>query len=272
MAIITISRGTFSGGKQLAECVAEKLGYSCVSRQVLVEAAKEYGVPLEKLSHALNDKPGILEGMALERIHYLAYIQAALVKDIRGEKLVYHGHAGHLLLKGVPHVLKVRVVADIESRIESAMKRQNLDRQQAIAFITKVDSDRVKWTKFLYHVDLNDPTLYDLFINIENMSLDSACEIVCQAANLPEFQATPESKKRLDDLILSTEVRAKIAADNSITDDGVEIDAVEGVVTISGTVHSLEDGDKVREIVRQQPGVRDIESHLSAPMQTRISW
>ena len=272
MAIITISRGTFSGGKQLAESVAEKLGYPCIARRVLVEAAKEYGVPLEKLSHALNDKPGILEGMALERIHYLTYIRAALSKDIKEEKLVYHGHAGHLLLKGVPHVLKVRVIADIESRIESAMKRQNVDRQQAITFINKVDSDRAKWTKFLYHVDLNDPTLYDLLINIENISVDSACEIVCMAANLPEFQVTPESQRRLADLILSTEVRAKIAADNSITDDGVEIDVNEGVVTISGTVHSLEDGDKVREIVRQQRGIKDIESHLRAPMQTRISW
>ena len=44
MAIITISRGTFSGGLQVAECVAEKLGYRCVSREVLVNAAKQYGV------------------------------------------------------------------------------------------------------------------------------------------------------------------------------------------------------------------------------------
>jgi len=272
MAIITISRGTFSGGKELAECVAAKLDYPCISRQVLVEAAKEYGVPLEKLAHALNDRPGILEGMALERIHYLTYIRAALSKDIKKEKLVYHGHAGHLLLKGVPHVLKVRVVADIEFRIKAAMERLNLDRQQAIAYINKVDADRAKWTRFLYHVDLNDPTLYDLFINIEHMTINSACEIVCMAANLPEFQSTTESQKRLDDLILSTEVRAKIAADSSIKDDGVEIDVDEGVVAISGTVHSLEDADKVRELVRQSSGVKGIESHLRAPIQTRIRW
>jgi len=98
MAIITISRGTFSGGQSLAECVAEKLGYRCISREVLVEAAKARGVPLEKLSKSLSDVPGILEGMSLERVHYLAYIKAALVSAVKDEMAVYHGLAGHFLL------------------------------------------------------------------------------------------------------------------------------------------------------------------------------
>jgi cytidylate kinase len=61
MAIITISRGSFSGGQGLAECITEKLGYRCISREVLVEAAREYGVPLDKLSKALDEAPGLLE-------------------------------------------------------------------------------------------------------------------------------------------------------------------------------------------------------------------
>jgi hypothetical protein len=55
MAIITISRGTFSGGQSLAECVGEKLGYRCISRQVLVRAALEYNVPLDKLEEAVEN-------------------------------------------------------------------------------------------------------------------------------------------------------------------------------------------------------------------------
>ncbi len=82
MAIITISRGTFSGGQSLAECIAEKLGYRCISREVLVEAAKQYGVPLEKLSKALEDAPGFLERLTTERAHYLACIRVALCKEV----------------------------------------------------------------------------------------------------------------------------------------------------------------------------------------------
>ena len=266
MAIITISRGTFSGGKELAECVAEKLGYPCIARRVLVDAARDYGVPLEKLTHALADRPGILEGMGLERVHYLAYIRAELAKEAKDENIVYHGHAGHLLLRDVPHVIKVRVIASMDFRIKAAMKRRNLTEKEAIAFIKKVDADREKWTRFLYHADIHDPSLYDLIINLEHITVNGACEVVCKVAELPEFQPSAESKKKMEGILLATEVRAAIASDRAITDDGVEIEADEGVVTISGTVHSLEDADRIRTLVRQLPGVKDIVSHLRAPI------
>ena len=49
MSIITISRGTFSGGRDLAECLAQKLGYPCISREVIVEAAERYGAGVHLL-------------------------------------------------------------------------------------------------------------------------------------------------------------------------------------------------------------------------------
>ncbi len=68
MAIITVARGTFSGAQSLAQCVAEKLGYRCISREVLVDAAKQYGVLQEMLQIALIEKPVILERMTKPRL------------------------------------------------------------------------------------------------------------------------------------------------------------------------------------------------------------
>jgi hypothetical protein len=45
MAIITISRGSYSRGKEVAEALADKLGYGCVSRDILLEASKEFHIP-----------------------------------------------------------------------------------------------------------------------------------------------------------------------------------------------------------------------------------
>lgn len=262
MAIITISRGTFSGGKELAECVAKKLGYQCLSREVLVEAARRYDIPLEKLSHAIEDKPGILERMTTERAHYLAYIRATLAKAAKEEKLVYHGHAGQLLLRGVPHVLKIRVIADMEYRINAAMQRKNLSRQKAIDFIKKIDEDRLKWTKFLYHVDLFEPSLYDVIFNLEKISISHACEMITLLDQREEFQPTSQSQKAIADFMLATEVRARIASDGTVRDDDVEIDANDGIVIITGSIHSLQDAEKVTEIARQSPGVKDVVSKM----------
>ena len=137
MAIITISRGTFGGGKAIAESVAERLGYRCIAREALVKASRDYGVPLDELSKALTDVPGTLERFHLARFHYLAFIQAELVRQVKDENVVYHGLGGHLLLRDFPHVFRVKVIADMEFHIKAVMERTNLTRPDAIKFIQR---------------------------------------------------------------------------------------------------------------------------------------
>jgi len=262
VAIITISRGTFSGGQGLAECVAQKLGYRTVAREVLVEAARQYGVAEEKLYKSLIEKPGFWERRTLERAHYASYIRAALCKEVKDDRVVYHGHAGHLLLQGVPHVLRVRVIANMEQRIRAAMDRHHFGREESIEYIEKVDEGRAKWTKFLYDIDWRDPSMYDIVINLDHMSISSACEVVCNAAGQKEFTTTPESQKIMDDLVLSTDVRARIAADGSIGDAEVEVEANGGVVILGGTVGSLEEADKIKKIAVDTPGAKEVDSRM----------
>jgi hypothetical protein len=45
MPIITISRGSHSRGKCVAEKLAQRLQYGCVSREVLLEASEEFNIP-----------------------------------------------------------------------------------------------------------------------------------------------------------------------------------------------------------------------------------
>lgn len=268
MAIITISRGTFSGGQGLAEHVAEKLDYRCIAREVLIDAAREYGVAEEKLYKSLVEKPGFLERRGLERRHYTAFIQAALCKEVKDDNVVYHGHAGHLLLREVPHVIRVRVIANMELRIKAAMDQHSFSRGEAIEFIEKMDEGRAKWAKFLYDVDWHDPSIYDIVINLDHMSLSSAGEVICAAAKLEEFRTTPESQRIMDDLVISTDARARIAADGGIGDAEVEVEAHGGVVTVGGTVGSLEEADKIKEIARNTPDARDVISK----MRVRTHW
>lgn len=261
MAVITISGGLFSRDRELAEGVAQKLGYPCISDEVLAKAARTHGMAVEKLSHALSDKPGFFEGAGLERVHALAFLGAALSTEIKDEDIVYRGNAGHLLLGSVTHVLRVDVIDSMESRINAAIRSHYFSRDEAIGLIQKADEARVKWTRFLFHVDYLDASLYDMMINLECTSLSSACEIVCRTAAL-EFAQTPDSQKRLDDLILSATVRARIAADGSVADSEIEVEADAGVITIRGTAESSVEGDRLRRIVRETPGVRGIDSRM----------
>ncbi len=133
MAIITISRGTFSGGKTLAECLGKALRYRLLSREELVQAtARRFGLSQDELAAALSHKPGFLDRQRLTKRSYVLCVQAELASAVQGDNVVYHGQAGHLLLKKVPHHLRLKVVADMEYRINAAMERTDYTRDRAI--------------------------------------------------------------------------------------------------------------------------------------------
>ncbi len=262
MAIITISRGTFSGGQKLAECIAAKLGYRCISREVLVETAKEFEVSEEKLLEALTKKPWLLERLTRARARYLAYIRATLLKEVKDENVVYHGLAGHLLLKDVPHVFRIKVIANMEFRVKNAMERNNLGREEALRYIQEVDEGRARWTRFIYDVDWNDPNLYDLVVNLDQITIESACDVVCHLTDMEGYRKSELSKKIINDMVLASHLRALIASDKGISDREVEVVSDGGVVTISGTVESIAEADRIRTIVRMAPEVEEINSKL----------
>jgi cytidylate kinase len=260
MAIITISRGTFSGGKALGERLAERLGYPCVSREdVLVDASKEYGIAEEDLAAAVKDPPSFWEQVPGRRVAYLKCVTSTILKRAREGNLVYHGYAGHLLLRGISPVLRVRVVADMEFRIKAAMERLKAGRDQAAAYIEKVDGDRRKWTRFLYGIEWDDPKLYDVVFNLERLSVEGACESIVHMTGLDEFKMTPESRRALENFTLSSRVWAALAKNEQTKSAAVRISADRGKVTIEGSVGSQKVVDAIPEVVRQVEGVKEIQ-------------
>ena len=208
MAIITISRGSYSKGKEVAERVAERLGYQCISREVILEASDVYRIPEIKLVKAIHDAPSILDRFGRGKHAFIAYYQSALARMVRNDKVVYHGLAGHLLLKGVPHVLKVRIIADLADRVESEMHREGLSEQEARSLILKDDQERRRWTQSLYGMDPWDSSLYDLVIHIHKFTVANAVDFICEAAGLEQFKATRESQQKMDDLAMASHVKA----------------------------------------------------------------
>jgi cytidylate kinase len=263
MAIISISRGTFSGGENLAGCVAERLGYHRINGEVLGETARQYGITEEKLSEAIGEAPGVMEHLHSEKKRYLACYRAALIREVKDDNAVYYGHAGHFFLDGAPHLIRVRVIANMEFRIRALTEHSNLTREEAIHLIKTLDEKRLRWTRSLYHVDWHHPSLYDVVINLHQVALPGACDIVCHTASMGRYKVTPESRKAMEDLALSCHLEAAVSNNKSISGaKNVTIKADGGVVTIEGTVESIVDADKVRMLVRKTPGVKEINSRM----------
>jgi len=206
MAVITISRGSYSRGKEIAEKVAAKLDYKCISRDLLLEVSKEHNIPELKLVHAIHDAPGILRRLNRKEEKYIAFIKSTLLNHLKADNVVYHGLAGHFFVKDVPHALKVRVLADMEDRVRLEMDRKGIDADEARCILEKDDEERRKWSQRLYGIDTTDTSLYDLIVHINQLTVDDAVDMICDCVSKEQFKTTPESQRMVEDLALSAAV------------------------------------------------------------------
>ncbi|MBI4875147.1 MAG: cytidylate kinase-like family protein [Acidobacteria bacterium] len=253
MAVITISRGTFSGGMMLAECLSCRLGYRCIDRDALVERAASQRVSQQELRAALEAPPALPGRFSHKRYIYLSLIQAALLEEVRNGRAIYHGLAGQLLLRGLPTLLRLRIIAPMDFRIRMAQERLKLTRSEVVAHIAKMEQDRRKWTQFLYGVDWGDPSLYDLVVNLEHIGIEQACDMVASAVKHSDFELTPERQAAMNDLALASRVRAALASSPFTSNLEVEVEARDGAVRIRGDV--AEEEEDVEQVVRAVPGV-----------------
>lgn len=259
MAIVTISRGTFSGGKMLAERLGAQLGYPVLSREeTLSEASRAYGISEEEVSSALADPPSFWQQVPGKRLAYLKCITAVLLRHAEEENLVYHGHAGHLLVGPISHVLRVRIIANLEFRVNAAMKQMGFGREEAVAYIEKIDRKRQKWTQFLYGVQWDDPSLYDAVLNLDRVSIETACTAISHMVGLEDFRTTPSSRKAQQDLLLSSTVWIALAKDKRTEAAFVNVVADQGRVTIRGKAGSGKVIDAIPSVAGQVPGVKDV--------------
>jgi cytidylate kinase len=258
MAIITISRGSYSRGKEVAEKLAKKLGYECISRDILLEASEEFNIPEIKLVRALHDAPTILERFHQGKERYVSYIRSALLHHVQRDNVVYHGLAGHYFLRQIPHVLKVRIIADIEDRVKEEMLRENISAEKALYILKKDDEERRKWGIQMYETDTWDSRLYDMVLHIKTLTVDDAVEILFETVQKPLFQITPESGKIIADLALAAKIQAnlmKILPTAIVTADG-------GRVSIGSTGASLTMERKmmteIKQIAEKETGVKEV--------------
>ena len=258
MPVITISRGSYSRGKEVAEKVAAELGYECISRDILIEASEEFNIPEIRLVRALHDAPSALERYTHGRERFVSYIRKALLQHIQKDNVVYHGLAGHYFLLDLPNVLKIRIISDIEERVKEEVRRENISAEKARYILKKDDDERRKWGLRLYGIDTWDSRLYDMVINIKNLSVKDAADLICSTVQKPNFKTTPESQKIINDALLAAKVHAalvKLSPKSIVTaDDGVvRIGDQDGVLDIKADA-----SNEIKRVAESVEGVKEV--------------
>jgi cytidylate kinase len=263
MSVIAISRGSLSAAAKLAEGLSAKLGSTIVTREEVLQAAERYGITETglELRHILaQHPPGFWENYADARRHYLACFKAALFDFVLKGPCIYHGNLAHVLLGDVPFVLRVRVNAPMENRVEALMTETGISRYDAVRKIEAIDKDRKRWTEFLYDVDVMNPTQFDVVLNLSRMTIADGVEMVAAAVEKEQFRRTEESLKTVRDVRLATVAETLLMhhPDTYGLDLDVVADAAAGKVTVSGRLSSGDAGIVEAQIRSSLAGVEEI--------------
>ncbi len=262
MPIVTISRGSYSKGREVAEKLGQKTGFKVISREVLLSTSKEYNIPEIKLKKALHDAPSVLDRFSYGREKYLAFIRANILEHMVHDNTIYHGLAGHAFVQGVGHELDVRIRASIADRVqrykEYIKKEESKDitDEEARYWLRKDDEERHKWSIHVTGIDPCDPSHYDIIYNASKFAADDIVDSIASLLSLPYLQATPESQERIEQLMKAAQVKAAIVNDLPTAN----VTCKENIAYVNVTADLSEEDKIMKKVEGQAMTVQGIEA------------
>jgi CMP/dCMP kinase len=223
MAIITISREYGSKGNEIARLLCERLSYRYFDKNLMVQLGAQLGVTPDTIADLTEDRHyqarGLLErllattplpmisgdfnwswaaraqaeeqtvSMSVKTVERL--IRAAYEQD----NVVIVGRAGQVVLRDTPHVLHGRVIAPVEQRVRRMQQLAGLDADAARDLVHRRDQAARDYVERFYHVDWNDPLLYDLVINTSTFEAAEVVDLIVKALDRRSTSATLESSR-----------------------------------------------------------------------------
>ncbi len=261
MYFITFSRKMGTNGSEIARQVAEQLGYSLYDTEAIENTARRMGF-LEDVKEIDEKVPSLFQRLFshkpevhLDRLHSIIYELAS-----RGNAVLL-GRGGHILLRAFKCALHIRVIASLEKRIETLVGR-GWHRDGAIKAIRKSDHERGAFIKFAFEVDWDNPELYDIMLNMDNLTFELAVDTVLHIASSEEIKA------RSVDVMRSLEMmglarRAEAALIEAGLKHSASISVLEpGRIQLTGFVGEPPTKTKVEEILKGVRGINSIDNQI----------
>ena len=262
MAIIVISHQMGAGGPELGMALSKRLGYRYVDQELLQDAVRRYGLAEDKLSHLDESKPTFFERFDTETRHHITVLQTTCLEFAEDDNAVLMRGGGQWLLRGVPHVLRVRIIAPFEHRVKQWVKRtaemtgETPNQRAAAELVRRDDAEKSGRMRYLYEVDIADPTLYELTVNTEKMKYDAVVSLCEGLVRRPEMVTTDAGRQMVASRALASRVQVALATHPETRRYRITVEAHGGVVTLEGTA-ALE---RAVEVAQKVPGVREVKT------------
>lgn len=192
--VITIARMYGSGGNEIGEAVAGRLGCPCYNRQIIDRTAVQMGYTEEfvaeneqnistgRLWEIILSDSGIPASMNPSRQDAIYVSQSRTIRGLAHKgPCVIIGRLGNWILRDNPHVLRVFIMSGLEYAVGQVCARTGMTPDEASRKIAQVNTGRANhyWHYTGRHwTGIED---YDLVINTSRTGIDGAVDIILRA-------------------------------------------------------------------------------------------
>lgn len=194
--IITIERRYASGGHEIGKRLAQELGYKLYDRNILLEAAKELDIPFFKIealeesssgSILMNLSKTPLGGLAGNKDLPLAdklFLEEKRIIEKAAEEgnCVIVGRASGYILREKENSLRVFVYSEHDKRIQRAIEREGILKEEAENALRKNDKRRKNFYNSVTGQEWGDPKHYDIYLNAGKLGIDLSLRLLLEAA------------------------------------------------------------------------------------------
>lgn len=174
MVTITISGTPGSGKSTVAELLEDKLGIKYVySGMLFREQAKKYNMSLEEFGKYCEENSEIDKELDNRQIEIIK----------KGDVILEGRLAGWLAYQNNIPAFKVALDTDLETRARRIVNREKGSIEQRKKEILERERSEALRYKNYYNIDLEDKSIYDVFIDSGDKTPEEIVEIIIKKIN-----------------------------------------------------------------------------------------
>ena len=200
--IYTIGREFGSGGKQVGEKLAERLGIKLYDKELLQQAAKDSGF-CEEIFENHDEKPtnSFLYSLVMDTYSVSGYSAAPFLdmplnhkvflaqfetikKIAEQESCVIVGRCADYALAENPDCINVFIHADMDFRIRNICKKLDVTDNKARDIINKTDKQRASYYNYYTSKTWGDAKSYNLSLDAGKIGIDNCVEMILKYREL----------------------------------------------------------------------------------------
>lgn len=262
MTVIAMTREMGTLGKDVAAKVSQRLGIEVVHHELVERHLADRLNASESTVHRfLEGEATMWERWQIDRKRLSRYTSEEVLDLAKRGNVLIRGWGAAQLLRDVAHVIRVRVCAPMNLRIDEMKRRLGVESAAAVRReIERNDDAHARTVDRQFQVDWRDPTGYDIVLNTAHVSTDAASAVLQNLAESGQFDVTQQSQRKLEDKLLEVRVMSLLDQHNaqSPIGSGLMVSVADGHVAISGVAdHSTKLQSALADI-RKLDGVNGV--------------